>query len=102
MDQYAQFRRAVHTALTILLDETRDAQDRVQQATDMLLGLPVPMPEQPAQATPAYDPDAVFYIAGPDGLPTTEVYTPETDEGPLTAEEVAMMLASHGGVRDGV
>lgn len=97
MDQHAQFRLAVRTVLTILLDETRDAQDRVQQATNVLLGLPVPMPEQTAPTTPAYDPESVLYVAGPDGLPTTTVYTPASDEGPLTAEEVAMMLAPHAG-----
>jgi hypothetical protein len=92
MDQHAQFRSAVRTVLTILLDETSDPADRVQRATDILLGLPVPMPQVGARSQPSVEPAPTLYLAGPDGLPTTTEYTPESEEGPLTDEEVAIML----------
>lgn len=92
MDQHAQFRSAVRTVLTILQDETRDPADRVKRATDILLGLPVPMPQGEVYSVTIAERASTLYLAGPDGLPTTTEYIPEAEEGPLTDEEVAMML----------
>lgn len=92
MDQHALFRQAVRTVLTILLDETRDPADRVKHATDILLGLPVPMQPETTHTVSSTEPDLPLYLAGADGLPTPTEYIPEDQEGPLTAEEVALML----------
>lgn len=92
MDQQAQFRSAVRAVLTILLDEASDPAERVQRATDMLLALPVPMPQVGSRSQPSVEPAPVLYLADADGLPTTIAYTQEEDEGPLTDEEVAIML----------
>ncbi|MCG8349235.1 MAG: hypothetical protein MI924_15820 [Chloroflexales bacterium] len=92
MDQHAQFRSAVRAVLTILLDEASDPADRVKRATDILLGLPVPMPPTGTRAIPRPDHAPALYLAGPDGLPANTAYRPDPDEGPLTDEEVAIML----------
>ncbi len=92
MDQHAQFRQAVRIVLTILLDETSDPADRVRRATDILLGLPVPMQSEATHTVSSTEPDLPLYLAGADGLPMTTEYIPEDQEGPLTAEEVALML----------
>jgi hypothetical protein len=92
MDQNTQFRTAVRSVLTILLDEERDPQDRVRRATEILLGLPVPMPPVERTEHVAPDQDTTLYVAGADGLPTTTPYVPAPDEGPVTEEEVAIML----------
>ena len=92
MDQQAQFRGAVRTVLTILLDDTRDHAERVQRATDILLALPVPMPAAVARSQPPVEQNDTLYLAGPDGLPTDIEYMPEFGEGPLSDEEVAIML----------
>lgn len=92
MDQHAQFRSAVRHVLTILLDDARDPADRVQRATDMLLGLPVPMPQGGIPTMPEPERTPLVYLAGPDGLPTMREYIPDAEEGPLTDEEVAIML----------
>lgn len=92
MDQHAQFRSAVRTVLTILLDEESEPADRVKRATDILLGLPVPMPQAGTRSVTSAERAPTLYHAGPDGLPTTTEYTPDAEEGPLTDEEVAIML----------
>ena len=92
MDQHTQFRTAVRTVLTILMEEDRDPADRVRRATEILLGLPVPMPPSERAEHIAPDQDTTLYVAGADGLPTTTPYTPAPNEEPLTEEEVAIML----------
>ncbi len=92
MDQHAQFRNAVRTVLTILLDEESDPADRVKRATDILLGLSVPMPQVGTRSITSAERAPTLYLAGPDGLPTTTEYIPDAEEGPLTDEEVAIML----------
>lgn len=91
-DENAQFRDTVRAVLTILLDETSDSADRVKQATDILLGLPVPMPQGRSPAPSNVETASTLYSAVPDGLPSTTEYIPEKEEGPLTEEEVAIML----------
>jgi hypothetical protein len=75
------------------LDEKNDASEHIKRATDMLLALPVPMPqmEVASPVNPSNNSDPL-YVAGPDGLPTTSEYLPEADEGALSEEEVAIML----------
>lgn len=92
MDQHAQFRSAVRDVLAILLDKTADPEDRVSRATTILLSLPVPVPQIGVPSVVAPEHHAPLYLAGPDGLPTAEVYVPDDDEGPLTDEEVTIML----------
>lgn len=92
MDQHAQFRSAVRTVLMILLDEACDPAERVKRAQDILLALPVPMSDVQTPAMAGGERAPALYLAGPDGLPTTTEYIPDPEEGPLTAEEVAMML----------
>lgn len=92
MDEHTQFRTAVRTVLTILLEEDCDPADRVQRATEILLGLPVPMPSGDQTDQIISEPDTPLYVAGADGLPTRTPYIPGPEEGPLTEEEVAIML----------
>lgn len=92
MDQHAQFRSAVRQVLTILLDEASDPADRVKHATDILLGLSVPMPQAGVQTMSEPERAPTLYLAGPDGLPTAIEYLPDAEEGSLTDEEVAIML----------
>lgn len=96
-DQHAQFRSAVRTVLTILLDESSNSNDQVKRATDILLGLPVPMPQGVSRSLSDVESASPLYVAGLDGLPTTTEYVPEQAEGPLTAEEVAIMLRAQRG-----
>jgi hypothetical protein len=92
MDQHAQFRSAVRAVLTILLDEESDPAERVKRATDILLGLSVPMPQVGTRSITSAERAPTLYVAGSDGLPTTTEYIPDAEEGPLTDEEVAIML----------
>lgn len=87
-----QFRSAVREVLTILLDEAIDPADRVKRAADILLGLPIPVSPDITHETRIEEHSPILYMAGADGLPTHIEYTPDPEEGPLSEEEVAIML----------
>lgn len=91
-DHDIQFRSTVRTVLKILLDEQIPSEERIRQATTLLLRLPVPMPSLDHPELPADDQEPTLYRAGSDGLPTQTPYVPAADERPLTEEEVALML----------
>jgi hypothetical protein len=77
MDQHAQFRSTVRTVLTILLDETSDPADRVQHATDMLLGLSVPMPQGGARSQPRPGGEPESLARNPDKADNCGIFVPK-------------------------
>ena len=90
MDVSKEFRTGVRAALLILMDEGIAAEERIAQATELLLKLPVPMLHRPhEEVMPTRE---ILYVSDANGMPSEVVYQPVPDEGPLTEPQVLFML----------